>query len=363
MKKFLRGFTKNRIILLCVVCALVIACLVCALTASSMASRLASQRADERFRGESDERFAQVSAFFPAGKGIDRSGVNTFRKSLEGSLTEASLEAPETGSLWMDAFSAKGSVSITSEKGTVTATALGVGGDWFAFHNLRLLSGGYISESDLMHDRIVIDEVLAWRLFGGYELEGMAVTIGGTPYIIAGVVEREDDFADAKAYNNDGLVIMHYDALDALTEESDEISCYELVCADPISGFALSLVKKGFADAQTVENSARFGLGRIWTLLRSFGERSMSDTAVVYPYWENAARLTEDYVVTLTLLAVLFALFPLVCAVIIAVRLIKRFWAWLKERLSARWAVISDRIREKQRLRIIEKQKKTYGEE
>ena len=90
MKK-IRGLTKNRIILLCVVCVLAIAATVLTVTAAARWHTLSCQRAAERFRGDSDARFAQVSAFFPEGKGTDLKGVYTFRQSLETALVAAAV--------------------------------------------------------------------------------------------------------------------------------------------------------------------------------------------------------------------------------------------------------------------------------
>ena len=44
-----------------------------------------------------------------------------------------------------------------------------------------------------------------------------------------------------------------------------------------------------------VENTGRFGPERLGELLRNFAGRSMRVNGVIYPYWENAARLVEHY--------------------------------------------------------------------
>ena len=64
---------------------------------------------------------------------------------------------------------------------------LAVGGQFFEFHPLRLLSGSYIAEGDLSPDRVLLDRELAWELFGGTELTGMSVEVKED-----GVVEVSD---------------------------------------------------------------------------------------------------------------------------------------------------------------------------
>lgn len=116
---------------------------------------------------------------------------------------------------------------------------------------------------------------------------------------------------------------MSYDALYDLDESL--ISCYEIVMADPVEGFALDVVKSNFPESAgvAVENSARFGLEEKISVLRNFGYRSMNTSGVVFPYWENAARYVEDWSSLLILLAALLLLYPLVLAVITLVRLIR----------------------------------------
>lgn len=77
----------------------------------------------------------------------------------------------------------------------MTVTAVGAGGNYFLFHPLTLLSGGYISDEDYMADRVVLDAQTAFNLFGSSDVAGMEVTINGRTFPIAGVVQSESDFA------------------------------------------------------------------------------------------------------------------------------------------------------------------------
>ena len=64
----------------------------------------------------------------------------------------------------------------------------------------------------------------------------------------------------------------------------------------------------------------------------SYGERSMNTHAVIYPYWENAARLTEDYAALFLLLMVLFAITPAVFVLVWLIRTIKRLITEAKDK-------------------------------
>ena len=69
--------------------------------------------------------------------------------------------------------------SVTGDHGAAEVKAIGVGGNFFHFHPLRLRSGSYIAEDDFMLDRVVLDETLAWQLFGGFD-HNFVLNAGGT---------------------------------------------------------------------------------------------------------------------------------------------------------------------------------------
>ncbi len=355
--------SRGRLILLCAAAALAIACAALGFAYSGTAGELLSQQAAERYQGEAEQRFAQASAFFPLSSEKGISDIYTFRSAMDGKLLDVSLEAAEGAPpLWFDAYSGSGELAVTGNKGSATVPALGLGGQWFSFHPLELRSGGYFTEDELMHDRVILDEKLAWQLFGSYDLAGLTVTIGGKPFVIAGVVALEEDGASSKALGEQvGRIFLHFDALQQLTggDGSSGIDCYELVCAEPISGFTLGLLTESFQGAETVQNSGRFRLAATLGTLRHFGSRSMQTAGVALPYWENAARLVENDLAFLLLAIVLTALLPLGLLVFNAVRLVRRGWLALRWEVGPRlWERAADRVRAKQQIALKKRQKR-----
>lgn len=59
----------------------------------------------------------------------------------EASITETS-ENP-SARLWVDAYSADGKITLVNGKNTLDANAIGIGGDFFMFHPLKLITGAY----------------------------------------------------------------------------------------------------------------------------------------------------------------------------------------------------------------------------
>lgn len=344
---------KKRLIILGAVNLILLLLLsVVLLRSGYMKGMLQSQRAAERFAGQGGERFAQISVFYPLGSGISKSQIDSFKDTLKAKMTEASLEVPENGSLWIDAWSMKSSLQVKGYRGSANATAVGVGGNYFFFHPLRLRSGSYISDSDFSDDLVVLNEELAWQLFGSFNVAGMEVTINGIPYIVAGVVQNEKDFASSKANTDGACIFMSYKHV--AEGQNESFSCYEIVLPDPVSGFAYKVVNEGSikGSGEVLQNTGRYGIGKLWKMIWSFGERSMQQNGIIYPYWENAARLVEDRLALLFVLTILLALFPAACAVTVVYRAYKKLMSKRKsafDRLDRKWEEIRLQMYEKRK--------------
>lgn len=329
----------------------------CLISYNSAAGRLEAQKAARRWAGESGERAAQVSCFFPVGREIDEGAIRSFRETVEAKLLEVSIEAPETGRLFADAWSAGAEVTAESDRASARTYVTGVGGDFFLFHPLRLRSGAYISGDDLMRDRVVLDEEMAWKLFGALDVAGFTLTIDGENYIVAGVVERETDAHSKAAYTDGDSMFVPYEALKP--DDEAGISCYEIVMPDPISGFALGLAEEKFGNtADITENSKRYGLGSIFGVLFDYSERVMRRDGMAYPYWENAARLAENKMAALLFAMLIFSLFPLICIVTASVFVFKRG----RRKIRAAVLVFLNSREERLLKRYTENRRKKYGE-
>lgn len=271
-----------------------------------------SQNMAQRWAGESTMLFSQVSAFFPNDSALGISDVHAFHSTVESRLKENSLEAELEGSLFLDAYSVMGEMTVARGRISSQVTAIGVGGDFFSFHPLRLRGGAYFSGSDLMQDKVVLDEELAWKLFGSYDVAGLEITVDNMPHVIAGVIARDKDFATSKAFPIEASMYVSFETMQKSNADAG-ITSYEIVMPNPISGFAYNIMEEAFS-AQNgifVENTGRFRPIQIAQMLRHLGERSMGTTGVIYPYWENAARVTEDYLTLLIVCIIFLSLIPL----------------------------------------------------
>jgi len=317
---------NKKLLIIIINIVLLITFITCQLLSASIIMPLHNQQAAKAWAGQSGERFIQLSVFFPESSRFNATSIMSTRHSIDNSLLTASLESGGERSLYTDAWAATGNVSVVSDRGrTANASVIGVGGDFFLFHPMRLRHGSYLFPSDIMKDRVVLDEELAWRLFGAIHISGAEVLINGKPFIIAGVISRDDDFATSKAYTDGEGLYMSFEALDAMTEEGAKILSYEVVMPDPINNFAFNIIDGLFTEdgIHIVQNTSRFSAANQINIIRTFGERSMKTNAIELPYWENAARFAEDWLALLLLISILVMILPTVFAAIYLVILIR----------------------------------------
>lgn len=270
------------------------------------------------YRWSENKDAAQVSCFFSSKAEVTEDTIKNFEYSLKNVLQEASItETSENPSarLWVDAYSADGKITLTNGKNTLDANAIGIGGDFFLFHPLKLITGSYFSGNDVMQDYCLIDQDAAWQLFGSNDVEGMTVYIGNVPHIVTGVVKRTEGRMDKAAGLDSTVVYVSYETLDTYGTNNG-INHYEIVMPNPVSGFAYDKVKEGIGvdekNVEIVENTSRYTLLNRFKTIFKFGTRSMNGKAIIYPYWENLARGYEDIIALLTVFMILLLLYPIV---------------------------------------------------
>ena len=285
-----------------------------------MASSQQAQQMAARWSDEGD--VAQISCFFSTNAEVTEEMIISFEHSLESALQEASItqesENPNAR-LWADAYSADGKIEISNNKTSLEVNAIGIGGDFFLFHPLKLLSGSYFSGNDVMQDYCVIDQDAAWQLFGSNDVAGMTVYIGGIPHIITGVVERPQGKLEKAAGLDTTVVYVSYETLSSLGSNNG-INHYEIVMPNPVNNFAYQRVEENIGvsekDIEIIENTSRYSLLSRLKVIGEFGTRSMNGKAIIYPYWENIARGYEDIIALLTVFMIIFLLYPIVLAVV-----------------------------------------------
>ncbi len=343
IKSFLEKFkhlSKWQIIRL----SICLACLIIYFVASTWMNFKISLLNDQLVsnRWSSDGSFGQASIFFSQGTSVTESKIKEFEYRISNAMTEDAIDdgtdEEDTIDNWTDCYSSVGSITAMANNKSVEATAIGTGGDFFVFHPVTLITGSYYNGDDLMNDKVVIDENLAWQLFGSNDIIGETIEISGVPHIITGVARFDSDKMSKAAGINGPICFLSYYSLynygsvygtsvssafrsssdtkssdssstsnasnstsdSASYSESDPgaISCYEVVMPNPVDGYARSVLagKLGMDEKSVlvVDNKERFGIIPMLNVINAFPTRSMRTFNVTFPYWENIARGWED---------------------------------------------------------------------
>lgn len=287
------------------------------LSKGMVAESMASRWGDEKD-------FSQISVYLSELAEYDENSIMGLAYNTEKKLKDDSITAEANARLFIYAYSSIGKVNITSQTATLSAKAIGVGGDFFLFHPLDLITGSTFDSQNINNDLIVIDRETAYALFGSIDVVGMSVQINGRPYIVSGVVERDKGRLNKLAGNDESIVYLSFSSVSG---EGMHINMYETLMPNPISNYAKEAVN-GFVGVdekyyEIVENTGRFHFTKLLKKATEYGTRSMNSKGIVYPYWENMARGMEDYLTPLAVLGVILFVIPALCVLYVLLRLWK----------------------------------------
>lgn len=305
-----------------------------AISGSGIAGSLDSQNMAERWQAD-ELKYSQISVFYPQSRSpYDEQETEKISSFIADKLRAESYVSDGEYDIWTDAYSSvmtpaevmvydsyTGRYSQASSEINIT----GIGGDFFEFHQLQLVSGNYIYDSELRTDRVVLDEDAAWDIFSSVDVTGMKILINKCEFEVAGVVRHEKNSAVDKAYPENPLIYVHYAALEDAGADN-ALLCYESVIPNPVSGFARNTVLEYFGintmteqedgkdserslPAAVTENTGRYSLMRLMSGLKKYDSMFVSDRSIAYPYWENAARIVSGQLTFMLLISVILAVY------------------------------------------------------
>lgn len=340
------------------------ACIIVGLLLVSVGTRVAGNQKAQNLadRWSRDNDCAQISVFYSELAGVGERDVQEMQYRLAKKLTDDSYGPKNSNArVALYSFCANGSLSISSNKATVSAKAVGIGGDFFMFHPLELISGAYFDGEDILNDKVVIDRDVAWQLFGSTDVVGQVVTISGNPFVICGVVERETGRINDLSGNTKPTIFVSYTTLSEYGSV-EYINTFEALLPNPVTGYAAGLVKDVISADESryelVENTGRFNWVKLVKNAKNFGTRGMNTKAIAYPYWENVARGVEDYLTPVAVLGVILFAFAAVVLIVLVIRMYQKRTIHLKNIKN-----LIERIIEKKRYKRAVKEKEKRNEE
>lgn len=329
------------------------------LSAVSSAEAQSWNYAAERWNREED--YTQISCFFSDESGFTADSVGTVRNMVLNTLKSVSIAPEEGQKLCPDAYSAPaGQASVRSGRdGRSEAELTAVGGDFFLIHNFRLLDGAYFSGEDIMQDGAVIDRSLAWALFGSEDVAGMNITINDVQFYVSGVIDTPSTDEEKKCSGELPRAYISYDGASLLLQNGEttemqtaftDVTCYEVIMPDPVENYAFAAFDDYMTmygkNADAVQNTGRFDPMKRLRAIKNVPYSSVKDSPVVYPYWENASRITEtelSFICRRAAFCLAVPLITLLWSIFLALKKIRGLH--LGERLKAVPENITEKIR------------------
>ncbi|MCQ2460037.1 MAG: ABC transporter permease [Ruminococcus sp.] len=291
--------------------AAVVSALILTAVGNSMAHSQRYNYAAERWQGDSDEHYSQVSCFFSEDAGFSTDSVNSVRQQINTALKNAAYDTTAMSKPFSDSYSSYVGIYDTRSEinGRAQAEINAVGGDFFLIHNYELIHGSYISQDDLMQDGAVIDSELAWNLYGSDDVAGMSIYINGIQCYISGIIKSSSGKTEKECAGENPKAFISYTTASSLSMNSSSfgepqmnkfsrITCYECIMPEPVENFGTSTMQTAVADSykdkvSLVSNSKRFSSSVRTKAMKNISKSVVRNDGIRLPYWENASRITE----------------------------------------------------------------------
>ena len=296
IKRFLSKIKYYRAVCLLISFITLITGIVMSIIISVGANRFEDQTVSKRW--DKSGNASHISVFIKDTAFFGKTDVDEFEYNLNGKLDFNSVFAEKEDSRrYIDCYAAKSNITLESVSKTVDVNCLAVGGDFFMFHPVKLISGTYFSGNDLMQDGVILDEETAWQLFGSSDVNGQKVLYGDRVLFVKGVYKKSEGKIYEYARGEKPEIFVPFELLDS--EESPLIiTSLEVCMPNPIDNFAFNIMTEIFnmdtSLFEAVDNSKRYSVENLWMIYKDKKYRSMQNHDIIYPYWEKIARYEED---------------------------------------------------------------------
>ncbi len=348
--------------------AAVVGAIILTAAGSSAAKAQRYNYASERWRDGSKSNYGQVSCYFGKEAGFTVKGVEELNINFYNKLAEASVVPEDNQKLVAYGYSTPvGSATLSCDRsGTSETDITAVGGDFFLFREFRLRSGAFFKDDDLMKNGAVIDRQVAWNLYGSDDIAGKNIYVNNVKLFVMGVIDLPDTKAEEKCIGKTPKAYITYDAAELIfggdsssggagSSKLTRVTCCEFISPDPVEDFTYTVVKKHFKNKyegqlSIVNNATRFEPKTRVKALKNIEDLVVGKGDIVYPYWENASRITD---IRLSLIYGGRRLLLLIPFITLAVLLIKAFMLYNRKKaglkkafadyVSVKWSKLTTR--------------------
>lgn len=264
----------------------------------SISSNIDFINAGDRWSADG-ERFAVITLYTEQGDTLSEDQIGAWARSVDSSLLEASI-APENENArsWAYTYAFEETLNVMGPRASASAQTIAAGGDFFVFHPLEFIYGAPFLNDSSLPNGVVLDEDLAWKLFGAVNIIGMEMTIEETPFTVVGITRRESkngiyDYT----YGERPRMYMSYAGYAKLYGDEPRITMFESAIPNAVRSFAKNIydgvVKANEETSTVMEASDRFSLQNRYNNMKLLKYSWIRENKIEYPYWENVARVAD----------------------------------------------------------------------
>lgn len=278
----------------------------------------------EKYFNDKVVSFERVSVFVSREKGFDKEKISHIRNNIYEKLKKSPALERDSDKVFLDAYSAADWIQISNENNYIDCHAIFIGGNYFDFHNTAFLSGSKFSADDLMQDKAVISETLAFQLFGSNDCIGKILWMNDNAFVVNGVVADGDSFIKRQVGEAKEKIYLSYEMMSQAGCDKSVIS-YEIILPEPIHGFAQKTVEEALQidfynrkadllknEMQIRSESNRFQIGSLIKAAFKLNDRAVRTIPLQFPDWENERIIVENYIILIFIFRVIIILLFLI---------------------------------------------------
>lgn len=244
------------------------------------------------------DRFAVITLYTEDGSALSRNQVESWVYTMDAKLLESSVSPNENARSWAYTYAAEETMTVTGPKDDATAEVIAAGGDFFVFHPQEFVYGSAFLNDASNPNGVVIDEDLAWKIFGATDIVGMEMSVNGVPFTVTGVSRRASDSGIYDyTYGERPRMYMSYAGYVKLRGDENHITMFETALPNAVKGFASNIFKGAVTaneDTMTVmEATDRFSLLNRYNNMKILKYSWIRENKIEYPYWENEAKVAD----------------------------------------------------------------------
>ncbi|MCR5592372.1 MAG: ABC transporter permease [Saccharofermentans sp.] len=346
-------------------------------------------------RGTRPAGIGTPAVYIDADNSLKRSDLILIRNSLQ-NAADSGRNVGSKGGLgqdgrpvgWEDCFSSylNGNVTqvIDSQSSytfsqTTETNIIAVEGNFPAFHPFTYVAGGFLPEIPTDTRQIVLNDVLAWRLYKSYDVLGERLELWGEQFTIIGVVSEPNDSLARSTGTLDTRAYIYFSAMEELAPLTDDtvtnngngnnsanganissstltpppasaaagnsqngangntnnttarpemaVLCYEAMLPELVRGVgrtdmaaALPNYNPAIPKYYVVSNTGRYNVIDTWRFMWPIGKTQAKLAPYEFPYWERCAQSTSAHLFADELLVGLGTILLFIGVVMVALR-------------------------------------------